>query len=99
MRIEFKPEELEWLDKAVTVAQKLTARDPSPESAKVNRVVSKMKSKFAGAPHVVFLTGKERALLGELATMRAEALQGRGTDEAIAVRGILETLLHAAGAN
>ena len=87
MKLHFTTEQSTWLHNMVRNLMSITK-----SSDDMNRVASKMRYKFHGAPATVFLTGKERALIHEVASYRFASLETQPTEERDVVKSIVKTL-------
>ena len=88
MKIVFEQQQAEWLNLCVKRLCHVARTEPD-----TLRTCKKMAYKFEGAPRHVFLSGKERKLLLEVAKYRADTLSTQEpTDETKVVTGIVEVL-------
>lgn len=94
MKLRFTPFELDWLDSRIKQLIQITNKSRDPDQERMNRVARKMRYKFYGNPPVVFMTGKERALINEMALVRASTLATQPTAEREIVNGILAALVN-----
>lgn len=88
MKLTFTPEQSAYLNHYINQLRLVAAKAQGADN--ILRTATKMKAKFAGAPTLVFLGGKERKLLAEMLAYRAGNIQ-QG-DEAAIVAAILEVL-------
>lgn len=90
MRLHFGEQSLNWLDFYIKQLITVSSRTKGMES--VERIARKMRYKFTGTPSVVFLTGKERALIRELAEHRWKTVEAQPTEERNAVKSVLDSI-------
>lgn len=73
MKFTFRPEETAWLHEFIN--QVLIMSKSREDFAPMARTAAKMRYKFHGLPKLVYLGGKERALLSSMIDYRIERME------------------------